>query len=65
MTLQQGRLKLATRVAEYQKARFDSSRAVRGQCDLMYRNGIFYLAVVDEQPDYKTIFTSSSYLQFY
>ena len=47
MTLQ-GRLKLATRIGEYQKARFDR---VRGQCDLIYRNGVFYLIVVVDPPE--------------
>jgi putative transposase len=49
MTLQ-GRLKLSTRVGEYQKARFDRVRR-RGQCDLIYKNGIFYLIVVDDAPE--------------
>jgi hypothetical protein len=35
ITTLQGRLKLPTRIGEYQKARFDR---VRGQCDLIYRN---------------------------
>jgi IS605 OrfB family transposase len=47
MTLQ-GRLKLPTRIGEYQKARFDR---VRGQCDLIYRNGVFYLIVVVDAPE--------------
>jgi putative transposase len=47
MTLQ-GRLKLATRVGEYQKARFDR---VRGQCDLIYSNNMFYLAVTVDAPE--------------
>ena len=47
MTLQ-GRLRLATRIGEYQKARFDR---VQGQCDLIYRNGVFYLIVVVDAPD--------------
>jgi putative transposase len=45
MTLR-GRIKLATRMGEYQKARFDRIR--RGQSDLIYRNGVFYLIVVVE-----------------
>ena len=47
MTLQ-GRSKLATRIGEYQKARFDR---VSGQCDLIYRNGVFYLIVVVDAPE--------------
>jgi putative transposase len=50
MTLQ-GRLKLATRIGEYQKARFDR---VRGQCDLICRNGVFYLIVVVDTPEKKS-----------
>jgi putative transposase len=47
MTLQ-GRIKLPTRIGEYQKARFDR---VKGQSDLIYRNGIFYLIVVVDAPE--------------
>jgi putative transposase len=47
MTLQ-GRLVLTTRIGEYQKDRFDR---VKGQCDLIYRQGVFYLAVVVDVPD--------------
>jgi putative transposase len=47
MTLQ-GRIKLATRVGEYQKATFDR---VRGQCDLIYSNNVFYLAVTVDAPE--------------
>jgi putative transposase len=47
MTLQ-GRLKLATRIGEYQKARFDR---IKGQCDLIYRKGVFYLIVVIDAPE--------------
>lgn len=47
MTLQ-GRLKLATRIGEYQKARFDR---VKGQCDLYYKNKQFYIIVVVDAPD--------------
>ena len=49
MTLE-GRLKLATRIGEYQQKRFDR---VRGQSDLLYnkRNGgVFYLIVVVDAP---------------
>ena len=47
MTLQ-GRLKLATRIGKYQKARFDR---IKGQCDLIYRKGVFYLIVVIDAPE--------------
>jgi putative transposase len=47
MTLQ-GRIKLATRIGEYQKATFDR---VRGQCDLIYSNNVFYLAVTVDAPE--------------
>jgi putative transposase len=47
MTLQ-GRIKLATRIGEYQKARFDR---VKGQCDLIYHNQVFYLIVVVDAPE--------------
>jgi putative transposase len=50
ITLQGGRIKLRTRVGEYQRARFDR---VRGQSDLIYRNndGVFYLVVVVDVPE--------------
>jgi putative transposase len=48
MTLQKARIKLATRIGEYQKSRFDR---VKGQSDLIYRNGIFYLIVVVDAPE--------------
>jgi len=44
----QGRLKLATRIGDYQKARFDR---VKGQSDLIYRGGVFYLIIVVDVPD--------------
>lgn len=47
MTLE-GRLKLATRVGEYQHARFDRTK---GQCDLVYKKGIFYLIVTVDAPE--------------
>jgi putative transposase len=53
----QGRIKLRTRIGEYQKARADR---IRGQADLIYRNGAFYLiAVVDapEQSEYDPVGT--------
>lgn len=57
MTLE-GRLKLATRIGGYQKAtRFDR---IRGQSDLVYRNGVFYLIVVVDTPqqqEYDTVDT--------
>lgn len=47
MTLK-GRLKLKTRIGDYQKTRFDR---VKGQCDLIYRKNIFYLIVVVDAPE--------------
>ena len=47
MTLQ-GRIKVATRIGDYQRARFDR---VRGQSDLIYRKGVFYLIVVVDAPE--------------
>jgi putative transposase len=47
MTLE-GRIKLKTRIGEYQRARFDR---VKGQCDLIYRNGVFYVIVVVDAPE--------------
>jgi len=47
MTLQ-GRLKLATRIGEYQRTRFDR---VKGQCDLIYRKAVFYLIVIVDAPE--------------
>jgi len=45
MTLNKGRIKLRTRIGNYQKLRF---RRVKGQCDLYYdkRTKTFYLIVV-------------------
>ena len=43
-----GRLIIPIRVGEYQKVRLDR---IRGQADLILRNGIFYLAVVVEVPE--------------
>lgn len=42
MTLN-GRIKLRTRIGEYQQLRF---KRVKGQSDLIYKNGIFYIIVV-------------------
>jgi putative transposase len=50
-----GRLKLRTRVGQYQRARFDR---IRGQSDLVYRNGVFYLIVVvdaSEQSEFDAV----------
>ena len=44
----QGRLKLATRIGDYQKARFDT---VKGQSELIYRGGVFYLIIVVDVPN--------------
>lgn len=43
-----GRIKVPIRIGEYQKARLDR---IRGQADLIYRNGVFYLAVVVDVPE--------------
>jgi len=43
-----GRIKLATRVGEYQRAR---ANTLRGQADLIYRKGIFYLIAVVDVPE--------------
>jgi IS605 OrfB family transposase len=43
-----GRLKIPVRIGEYQEARLDR---IRGQADLILRDGIFYLAVVVEVPE--------------
>lgn len=43
-----GRLIIPIRIGEYQKVRMDR---IRGQADLIYRDGIFYLAVVVEVPE--------------
>ncbi len=44
----QGRLKIPIRIGDYQEARLDR---IRGQADLILRDGIFYLAVVVEVPE--------------
>jgi putative transposase len=44
-----GRLKVPVRIGEYQQVRMNSR--VRGQADLVLRNGTFYLAVVVEAPE--------------
>lgn len=43
-----GRLKVLIRIGEYQSGRMDR---VRGQADLILKNGTFYLAVVVEAPE--------------
>jgi len=45
----EGRLKIPVRIGEYQLVRMNSR--IRGQADLLLRNGIFYLAVVVEAPE--------------
>ena len=45
----EGRLKIPVRIGEYHKVRMNSR--VRGQADLILRNGVFYLAVVVEAPE--------------
>jgi putative transposase len=49
MTLQ-GRLKLATRVGDYQRQRWHRGK---GQSDLIYKKGVFYLIVVQDVPEEK------------
>lgn len=44
----QGRLKLQTRIGEYQMSRADR---IRGQADLIYKNGVFYLITVVDAPE--------------
>lgn len=44
----QGRMKIPIIIGDYQKDRMDR---VRGQADLIYRKGIFYLAVIVEVPE--------------
>jgi putative transposase len=51
MTLQ-GRLKLATRVGDYQRQRWNRGK-IRGQSDWVYKKGIFYLIVVQDIPEEK------------
>ncbi|MGC2680802.1 MAG: hypothetical protein WA323_02970 [Candidatus Nitrosopolaris sp.] len=51
MTLQ-GRLKLATRVGDYQRQRWDRGK-IKDQSDLIYKKGVFYLIVVQEVPEEK------------
>ncbi len=43
-----GRMIIPIRIGEYQKVRMDR---IRGQVDLIYRKGIFYLAVVVDAPE--------------
>lgn len=43
-----GRQIIPIRIGEYQKARLDR---IRGQADLLFRDGVFYLAVIVEAPE--------------
>ncbi len=43
-----GRLTIPIRIGEYQKVRLDR---IRGQADLILKNGVFYLAIVVEVPE--------------
>ena len=43
-----GRIKLQTRIGEYQRSRADR---LRGQADLLYRRGVFYLIAVVDAPE--------------
>ena len=49
MTLQ-GRLKLATRAGDYQRQRWNRGK-IKGQSDLIYKKGVFYLIVVQDVPE--------------
>jgi len=44
----QGRVLVPFRVGGYQESRLDS---IKGQADLLYRNGQFYLAVTLDVPE--------------
>ncbi|MEM0499029.1 MAG: transposase [Methanothrix sp.] len=48
LTTLEGRQLIPVRIGDYQKARMDR---VRGQADLILRNGVFYLAAVVEAPE--------------
>lgn len=48
MITAKGRMKFQTRIGEYQKARADR---IRGQADLIYRKGVFYLVAVVDAPE--------------
>ncbi len=51
MTLQ-GRLKIATRVGDYQRQQWNRGK-IEGQSDLVYKKGVFYLIVVQDVPEEK------------
>lgn len=44
----EGRIKVSIRIGEYQKARMDR---LKGQADLLLRNGVFYLAATIDAPE--------------
>ena len=44
----EGRIKVPIRIGEYQKARMDR---LKGQADLLLRNGVFYLAATIDAPE--------------
>ncbi len=48
LTTLSGRIKIRTRIGDYQKARADR---ICGQADLIYRNGVFYLIAVVDAPE--------------
>jgi IS605 OrfB family transposase len=48
MVTLKGRIEIPVLIGEYQKARLNR---IRGQADLIYRNGEFYLAVVVDAPE--------------
>jgi transposase len=49
MTLE-GRIKLMTRIGKYQRIMF-GKEVRRGQCNLIYKNDIFYLVVIVDAPE--------------
>src|SRR5262249_656013 len=48
----QGRLKLSTTVGDYQRQQWNRGK-IRGQLDLIYKKGVFYLIVVQDIPEEK------------
>ncbi|NWG09040.1 MAG: IS200/IS605 family element transposase accessory protein TnpB [Nitrososphaerales archaeon] len=55
-----GRMTLKTRIGEYQKQHL-CGKVVRGQVDLIYRNGLFHLAVVVDAPE-ETLYEAKNVL---
>jgi putative transposase len=48
----QGRLKLATRIGDYQRQQWNRGK-IKGQSDLIYQKGVFYLVVAQDIPEEK------------